>query len=73
MKEGKYIVFTDGTARVFENHYVHAWMSSGKPARSAGFFRETNGKIECYGESETMGLKAQEGDADIVAPYVSQI
>lgn len=71
MKEGKYIVFADGTALVFENHYVHAWMSSGKPARSAGYFRKANGKVECYGESETMGLRAQEDDADIIASYVS--
>ena len=70
MKEGKYIVFTDGSACVFQKHFVHAWMASGKPARSAGYYREVNGKVECYGESGSLGIKASEDDAKIIAPYL---
>ena len=68
MKEGKYIVFKDGSVRVFKKHHVNAWMADGKPASSAGYFRTVNGKVECSRESGTLGIKAHEDDAEIIAP-----
>jgi hypothetical protein len=68
MKEGKYIVFDDGSASVFKMHRDHNWMSGGRQARSAGFFRVANGQVECYGESRTLGVAARNNDADIIAP-----
>jgi hypothetical protein len=70
MREGKYVIFTDGSARVFKKHYVHAWMAGGKPACSAGYFRRMNGKVECYGESGTLGIKSREDDAEIIESHL---
>jgi hypothetical protein len=67
MKEGKYIVFDDGSATVFKMHRVHTWMCGDREARSAGFFRVVDGKVECYGESETLGVAANGDDAEIIA------
>jgi len=37
----------------------------GKPI-SAGFCHFENGKIKCYGESISLGLKSREEDSDII-------
>ena len=38
MKEGKYIVFEDGSATVFKMHQVHTWMSGDRQAEIRGVF-----------------------------------
>jgi hypothetical protein len=70
MTEGKYIIFDDGSATVFKMHRDHSWMSGDRQARSAGYFRVTNGQVECYGESRTLGVVASNNDAEIIAPYL---
>jgi hypothetical protein len=70
MKEGKYIVFDDGSATVFKVHRDHNWMSGDRQAISAGFFRVANGQVECYGESTTLGVAVRNNDAEIIAPYL---
>jgi hypothetical protein len=65
-EEGKYIIFQDGSARLFEKHHVHAWMSGGLSVTSAGYYRIVNGDVECFGGSETLDVKSCPGDGDIL-------
>lgn len=68
MNEGKYIVFSDGTCRMFPVTNLHLYMVGNKDAVSAGRFEiKEDGKIRCFGESTTLGIKSHPDDADILA------
>jgi hypothetical protein len=69
-EEGKYIVFRDGSVRMFEEHHVHAWMSEGLSVTSAGYYRIVDGDVECFGGSETLDVKSRPGDEDILRPLI---
>lgn len=67
MKDGKYIVFTDGTAIVFSLDHVHLWQAGDRPVRSAGFFAVENGKVRTYGSSSTLNKSSRPEDANIIS------
>ncbi len=67
LPEGKYIVFKDGTAEVFDYNNIHKWVAAGRPVSSAGFFKIVDGKVVCYGESDSLRVRSKPGDEDYVA------
>lgn len=68
---GKYIVFSDGTCKVFDQHQIHAFMTGGMPVSSAGFFEiKPDGGVSCWGESTTLGVKSHPDDSDIIAEHL---
>ena len=71
----KYIVFQDGSAIIFADSMNHNYMANEKPVKSAGFcqietyrnqFDDIRAKISCFGESTTLGVKADPNDAQIL-------
>lgn len=78
----KYLLVSDATGAevdfpvVFPAGTEHKWMAerfAGRTILGAGFLRfgyEADGqiyKIETYGESESLGIKSQPGDADYLS------
>lgn len=72
MKEGKYIIFQDGSARVFNPWKIHAEeaQAEGKTPIRAGFFKTENHRIVTYGRSESLNLDSREADSSTVAPLL---
>jgi hypothetical protein len=70
MTEGKYIVFTDGSASVFSLFTSHSSQLGGRLPRSAGFFRFVGGVLECYGRSASIGIRSRATDARIIGPLL---
>lgn len=58
----KYIVFRDGTVKVFSKDEIHSWVAGGKEVVSAGFY---DGE-KAYGESTTLGVKSRPEDIDLI-------
>lgn len=66
IKEGKYIVFKDGTSRVFSVNSFHIYMTGGKEVSSAGFYGFEKNMLVCFGESTTLGVKSHPDDSEII-------
>ena len=71
----KYIVFQDNSAIIFADSMNHNHMANGRPVKSAGFcqietyrnqFDDIRAKISCFGESITLGVKADMNDNQIL-------
>ena len=71
----KYIVFQDNSAIIFADSMNHNYMANGRPVKSAGFcqietyrnkFDDIRAKISCFGESTTLGVKADPNDNQIL-------
>lgn len=64
----KYIIFKDGSVKVFDTDQIHSFMTGGKEVESAGFFisDDTGRPIEVYGESTTIGVKARKEDLPLL-------
>jgi hypothetical protein len=67
MDEWKYLVFTNGSARVFYKTDIHAAMVGDEDPRSAGYVRVKGGEVECYGESQSLRLGVHPDDARVLA------
>ena len=73
----KYIVFIDNSAILFGDHLSHDFMANGRPVKSAGRCCIETGRnsfddviikhCSCFGESTTLGVKADLDDSQIVA------
>jgi len=67
----KYIMTPEGPI-LFSPAILHKDMAKGKTVTSAGFVRVTAGNepahliVECYGISDSLGLKPAEGDEDMI-------
>ncbi len=69
MQQGKYIVYDDGSAEVFEptQQHVDVARASGKRAESAGFFSTENFRIVTSGRSKSLDLDSRPEDAAAVS------
>lgn len=57
----KYLRLDDDTIIIFSNHLTHSNVAfrmnySKKDIQSAGFFRIIDGKINCHGRSDSLGV-----------------
>jgi hypothetical protein len=64
----KYIKDTDGSFTIFHAPTTHADMAEIMDAEpeSAGFVRIVDNRLECYGQSGTLGLSAAPEDSEDV-------
>ena len=64
----KYIVFEDGSYKIFPCSEIHTFMTGGKEAVSAGFVTMVNDSpTEVFGESTTLGVKSRPEDLTVIS------
>lgn len=70
----KYIIFKDGSAKMFDCGSIHAYMTGGKDVVSAGFVDvDVDGfPMKVYGESTTLGVKSRKEDLKILEDLTKQ-
>lgn len=69
----KYIILAVSpglAAIVFSKNLQHADVAGGRKVRSAGWVRVFDGKVSCYGDSESLGKKSLPEDTEIVAKMI---
>jgi hypothetical protein len=68
----KYIIFKDGSVKVFSPREIHAYMTGGKVVVSAGFvWLDSKGfPVKVGGESTTLGKQSREGDLEILREFL---
>lgn len=64
MSKQKYIIFTDGTFKIFDVSKIHSWEAGTKPVKSAGFIEDN----KTFGESTTLKVKSDPNDINILKP-----
>lgn len=70
----KYILHSDLGLVLFEDHNRHdeiAALLGGEPI-SAGFVRQKNAGVECYGESLSLNLKASDRDTQRLNAFLRE-
>ena len=73
-KEGKYVIFNDGRAKVFGLDIMHLSIAHPDDVSSAGFYgHENSGTLTCFGESGTLQKASHPDDADIIAPLIERL
>lgn len=70
----KYILHSDFGLILFEDHILHKDMANwfGNRAVSAGFVRQANAGLECYGESQSLNLKASDRDTQRLNAFLRE-